>query len=293
MGHKNTLWGVKKERLFQGFKYLVYSLILVNFFYFLREDYLASTHTYRDGFNWTQLAEAFSQSTDTLAWWVLLMLFELQTWTLNDEKLDRIKGMISAVGAVAYAFIIIAFLGYVERMMMTYGFSASSFTDACSAVGQVLSVAMDLDDYVDLTAANCASFEGTRWFVNETVGMMVNDEVLTRMHRLSATDVLNAGAWLLIVVVLEVDVWLTLKRELTDLFYRINTAVKMVLYGTLIVCCLYWAGMGDLVGFWDAFVWILAFFLIELNLFKWQEEEEADMEREAIEDAIAKTGDSF
>jgi hypothetical protein len=30
--------------------------------------------------------------------------------------------------------------------------------------------------------------------------------------------------------------------------------------------------MGDFLDFWDAFIWLVAFFFIEMNLFQWQEE---------------------
>ena len=42
--------------------------------------------------------------------------------------------------------------------------------------------------------------------------------------------------------------------------------------GTLLVCAIYWGYAGTFLDFWDAFLWLLAFALIELNVLEWQAE---------------------
>jgi hypothetical protein len=39
---------------------------------------------------------------------------------------------------------------------------------------------------------------------------------------------------------------------------------------------IYWGFDGDFVDFWDAFLWLVAFFFIELNVVEWRHEEEAE-----------------
>ena len=58
--------------------------------------------------------------------------------------------------------------------------------------------------------------------------------------------------------------------------------MKGLLYLALFVCAVYWGFYGDFLDFWDAFLWLLAFFMIELNIFNWhehvkEEEEEAKL----------------
>ena len=43
---------------------------------------------------------------------------------------------------------------------------------------------------------------------------------------------------------------------------------KVLLAGVAI----YWGVVGDFVDFWDAFLWLAGFFIIELNIFKWQQD---------------------
>ena len=49
---------------------------------------------------------------------------------------------------------------------------------------------------------------------------------------------------------------------------------KVTLYGILFVAAVYWGVYGDFVDFWDAFLWLLAFFFIELNVVEWRREEQ-------------------
>ena len=49
--------------------------------------------------------------------------------------------------------------------------------------------------------------------------------------------------------------------------------MKVVLYSTLLFAAVYWWIDGDFLDFWDAFLWLVAFIFIELNVFEWRAEE--------------------
>ena len=78
--------------------------------------------------------------------------------------------------------------------------------------------------------------------------------------------------WLLVVLVLEIDVRLQEKNRYEGWALRISGAIKVVLYGTLLYAAVYWGIKGDFVDFWDAFLWLVAFVFIELNVFEWRQE---------------------
>ena len=66
--------------------------MIVNFLYYIDEDWGRSIHTIgpQSGFlDWTS---AFATSIDELAWFILLFMFELETYVLSDEVL---KGWIT------------------------------------------------------------------------------------------------------------------------------------------------------------------------------------------------------
>jgi hypothetical protein len=56
---------------------------------------------------------------------------------------------------------------------------------------------------------------------------------------------------------------------------KVSNVVKFVLYSILLVAAVYWGLKGDFVDFWDAFLWLVAFVFIELNVFEWRAEDNA------------------
>ncbi|MDH3990236.1 MAG: hypothetical protein OEV34_13950, partial [Gammaproteobacteria bacterium] len=104
---------------------------------------------------------------------------------------------------------------------------------------------------------------------------------LTEIVRLAWVDVINAAVWLLVVLVLEIDVRLQEQNRLEGLALKVSSAAKFVLYGTLFLAAIYWGIKGDFVDFWDAFLWLVAFVFIELNVFEWREEENLAMAAES------------
>jgi hypothetical protein len=58
---------------------------------------------------------------------------------------------------------------------------------------------------------------------------------------------------------------------------HISTVSKFVLYTILFVAAVYWGIYGDFIDFWDAFLWLLAFFFIEMNVVEWRKETKEDI----------------
>ena len=84
-------------------------------------------------------------------------------------------------------------------------------------------------------------------------------------------DMLNALTWFAIVGVLEYDIYFPIHRSRLEFFIR--GGIKVVLYTALIVYAVLWGVEGKLLDFYDAFLWIVCFFFIELNIIKFEEEE--------------------
>jgi hypothetical protein len=95
---------------------------------------------------------------------------------------------------------------------------------------------------------------------------------LTDIRYLAWVDVINAAVWLLVVLVLETDVQLQEQNRFEGLVLKLSNASKVVLYSVLLLAAIYWGVKGDFVDFWDAFLWLIAFVLIELNVFEWHQE---------------------
>lgn len=274
-----SLAGIPFNRytLFKIFKYTVYCLLTYNVYAFFMENQAAAGTVFADGVSFGKIIEAYNDSIDTLAWVLLLLVFELETWVLSDEKIKgSTKWVLNAVSAFCYVFIVYSFYGYVSEMVsLTHLLPvAGSACDLANSGGW--SMVLEQDDYVALTAANCGSLADTHLLRLADAQVLGDAAVWREIQWLAWVDVINAGAWLMVVAILAFDVWLQLRHQLSDSIMRYSQVIKGLLYFTLLLCAVYWGINGSFLDFWDAFLWLVAFFFIELNLFEWQAETSAE-----------------
>lgn len=266
---------VNRSRLFQLFKYTVYTLLTINVYLFFAEEWAAAAHRFVDGVALVDIIEGFAASIDTAAWVVLLLMFELETYVLDDIHFTRrVTWTLHGLRAVCYAFIVYAFYGYITKMLFLTGTAPlPGVTDICTLVDGQWAYAIDFDEYETLTAANCETFTSAASFLSfPGVTAVVDQGGFTDIFRLAWVDVINAGVWLLVVLLLEIDVYLQEHGRMEGMLLRATNSGKFVLYTSLFLAAVYWGIKGDFVDFWDAFLWLVAFIFIELNVFEWRQE---------------------
>jgi len=267
--------------LFRIFKYAVYCLLTWNAFLFLQEDLAASAATFGDTVTWRNVVEAYSATIDTSAWVVLLLLFELETAVIPDDKLQGwLKWFLAGIRGICYFFIVYAFYGYCQKYFVITNLLPFSIADVCSLAGTEWNFVVDLDDYPPLDAAVCLALQGQELLRIAGTQIIGTREALDSAFGLAVIDIINASTWLLIVVILEAEVWMQLKDVLTDRMMLFGKLIKGVLYSTLFVCAAYWGFEGSFLDFWDAFLWLVAFIFIEMNIFQWHEEIDEAWEEE-------------
>lgn len=262
-------------RLYQVFKYSVYGLLSLNVALFFIEEYAAIPHRFADGFGLGEVIEGFAATIDTLAWVTLLLMFELETWVLDDRQVTpRVRLTLHTLRAVCYGFIVYAFYGYLSKLLYLYSaMPLPGVADLCTLVRDGWAYAIDLDEYESLTVENCAGFSAASEFLQfRGLSAAVDAAGYTEILRLAWVDVINSGVWLLVVALLETDVRLQERGRLAGGLLRASTLSKYLLYTVLLLACLYWGVKGDFVDFWDAFLWLVAFVFIELNVFEWRRE---------------------
>ena len=261
--------------LYQLFKYTIYTLLTINVFVFFGEEWLAARLEYPQGIPGGEIFKAYAATIDTAAWVVLLLMFELETYVLGDHHYTRrVRLSLHALRATCYLFIVFAFYGYVTDAL--YVFETSPLTgvsDLCALAGQGWSYATTFGEYVEITAANCASLSNLGAFLRfDGVAAVVDEPGLAGIPFLALVDVVNAGVWLLVVLLLETDVRLQEKNRFEGMALYASTAAKFVLYGILALAVVAWMVTGDFVDWWDALLWLVAFVFIELNVFEWRQE---------------------
>lgn len=273
---------INSSRLFQLFKYAVYALLAFNTYLFWSVEVLAAAVQFPNGVAAADLIDAYAATIDTAAWVILLLMFELETYVLEDyHYTPAVTWSLHGVRVLCYTFIVYAFYGYIVNLTFIYqATQLAGISDICTLVTDGWSYAATLDEYAQLTAANCGSFSDAGAFLRfEGIPAVVDATGLKDIRNLAWVDVINSAVWLLVVLVLEIDVWLQERNRFEGAVLRISNASKFVLYSTLLLAAIYWGVKGDFVDFWDAFLWLVAFIFIELNVFEWREEiKEAELQ---------------
>ena len=93
-------------------------------------------------------------------------------------------------------------------------------------------------------------------------------------------DFANATLWLLVCCTIVYDVFVP--GEFGSLEWKIRNAFKIFLYVAILAIAVYWGITSDWLDFYDASLWILCFFMIELNIFKHETELDELAEHTAV-----------
>ncbi len=273
-----TSWRFK---LFTLVKYLTYALLSFNTFLFFEQEMGSASYALAgSGFDPAVIVQLFSATLDTAAWVVLLLLFELETAVIPDERLVGFNKLaIHSVRLVCGAAIVFAWFGYVGEWEV---FLEATSTPAapCDLVGQGWTIMQGFDDFVALDAMSCSALGMDALQVTQLDNVLASPQAFSDAHDLALIDVINAGAWILVVIVLEIEVRLQLRGGVPPRFQWLMTVSKVIVYATLALAAVYWGFEGDFLDFWDAALWLFAFVFIEMNVFEWQVELELEQEQE-------------
>lgn len=262
-------------RLFTAVKYVTYALLSLNIFLFLEQELVSASYSATSEFSFGAFIQLFSTTLDTAAWVLLLLLFELETAIIPDNRLVGFtKRSIHGVRLLAGAAICFAFFGYLEEWLALQSYEPL-MVDACTRLSAGWSVLQGFDDFVALSVDNCANLDAPVLVLTELDRVMAGHSAFLSANYLALIDTINSGAWILVVIVLEIEVRMQLRGGVPRALQPVMNASKFGLYATLAAAAIYWWFEGDFLDFWDAALWLFAFVFIEMNVFEWQQEIEA------------------
>jgi hypothetical protein len=254
-------------------KIVVYSLLLVNFVHYLINDINVASHTMHAGWKWHDWTAAFATTLDETAWFVLLLVFELETYLLSDEAFTptrvRVMQGIRLLCIVFIGHTIVAF----ANQLVELGRSAEiAETDVCELVERDLSFARNLE-YQDITAETCGAIDASLPLYNFDQKQLITDADGLRVEwELAWADFLEVLLWVIILIFIELMVRLQEKGISSGPLLKTARISKAVLYGFLWLIAAYWAYGGHWVFAWDESLWILGFIAIGMNLSEWRDE---------------------
>jgi hypothetical protein len=260
----------------QLLKLVVYSLLIFNFFLYIRDDFVTSSHTLRSGSTFLEITRSFATTIDESAWITLLLLFELETYLLSDDPLSRSKALLmQVIRLICYVSLAHTLYAWFGNLMELYAsVPVEGVTSLCQMASEDVSYAFNLV-YTEINQSNCASLStATQFFyVDPPTFLIVEDHAgLVIEKQLAWIDLFEAITWLVILFTIEVAVWLQDRNIGKGLIFKVLKATKLSLYSLLWTAVAYWIYRGHYMFAWDEFVWIAGFTAIEMNMIEWRKE---------------------
>jgi hypothetical protein len=264
-------FNLTKASAFRLFKVVIFGVLMINLVYYMYEDmtaylYLAAGSTLFDKF------EAFAVTIDYVAWMVLIVLFEMETSVQSrDQFTEARKWVIAGLPAVCYAFLVYAAYGYVAALGDAYNYESIESRPACYFANTNFAYLSPTARPIELTHENCSAFAGKELFKSPTDNLIATEANLLALQTLSWVDVFNSCAWLLVVLLFQVEVSLEQMKKLTKRRFKIVMAWKGLAYLVLLGNAIYWTVFSAFIDYWDAWLWLIAFILIDLNMLGFEE----------------------
>lgn len=260
----------------QTIKWSVYALVIINFGFYIRNDWIIAGHTLYVGSSLLEVSRAFATTIDESAWIILLLLFELETYLLSDEPLSRTKTLLMQ-GVRVVCYISLAHTLYAYGVYLTEIYASvpiEGVTNLCQLIEEDLSYAFNLA-YSEINSSNCASLSSANQFfyVDPPTFFIVEDAAGLAIEKVLAwIDMFEAIIWLLILLSIEVAVWLQDRNIGEGIIFKGLGIAKLCLYSLLWAAAGYWIYRGHYMFAWDEFVWIAGFVAIEMNIVEWRDE---------------------
>ncbi len=261
-------------------KWLVYPLLVLNLLFYISDDFYRAVQVFTGGlwlFDW--IVE-FASSIDTLSSFILIIMLELETHVIEDEDWKGwVARSIRLTRSVCYVFVGVAAVGYFSSVVQNHRDLGQVNVDSlCELVSDDVSFVHNLQ-YTLLDASNCASLS------DETVFFYMGEEAIVttasglRLERILAwIDALDALAWILILVSIELVIRLQETKSIGGQRFSRIYKVKIGLYTVLLLNAAIWAYLSHWFYVWDALVWIGAFLVIEMNINQWRDEIRAELD---------------
>jgi len=287
MNSRSILAGLNLHAIQQVVKWIVYAILIVNFVFYVLDDMEAAEHGLRDGGSFLRWTAAFTTTIDELAWFMLLFLFELETYTLSDKAFEGLTGpLIHGVRIVCYAFLAHTIYAYAgDVLALERAVPVAGINDLCQLANQGMSYTFNLA-YTLVDQSNCASLSAdTVFFPVDSTSLVTDREGIVISRQLAWADLIEATVWLMIVFLIELMVRLQNRGISSGPLIRMGNVAKPALYGILLLIAAFWGVLEHWLFVWDEIIWIAGFAAIEMNVVEWRGELQEEAQEEAQEPA--------
>lgn len=255
-------------------KWAVYIFLLINWGFYIVEDWTRAAHTLTADSTFLDWTSEFATSIDESAWFILLFMFELETYILEDEEWTgwvghTVRGIrllcIAMIAHTVYAF-------FIALINIQPTVPVENVSNLCEMTSADVSFVYNLE-YTEVTEETCGELSDATQFFWVADNPVVSDAEGLKLERnLALVDVIEACLWVLVLLAIEVVVRLQGKGITSGALIRSATWAQFIIYAGIFSAGIYWASLGHGLYLWDEFVWIMGFVLIEMNISEWRDE---------------------
>lgn len=277
-------WLHARPPLFPVLKVALFGLLAVTSALYIRDDILAAQQTLDAEAGWMDRLSWFAISIDYVAWYTLLLLYELQTSLLDDDLLKgRLRWLMNGLAGLCYLAVFYALAGYLGKLWMVVQFDPVAAADLCAGLGDEARVWMQaLDAFVPVSAGNCETLNAA--MARGELFQLRQEPILFRAEdyrglggawSLAWADAVEAVLWIAALGLIQLEIVLQLRGELGEALLARLQSVKGVIYAAIIAVTAYYSLFGRTLDLYDSILWLLAFLFIEINITEWNEDDPA------------------
>jgi hypothetical protein len=270
------------HKIQQAVKWTVYLLLIVNWGFYIIEDWARAVHTLNPDSTILEWTREFATSIDESAWFILLFLLELETYILEDQDWKTwVKNAVHGLRLVCLAMIlhtVYAFVVTVIEYQPTV--IVENVSSLCDMTDDQVSYVYNLE-YTEVTEQTCSGLSDETQFFRVGNDPVVSTSAGLDLERdLAWADLVEVVTWLLIILSIEFVIRLQDNKVTGGTAISVANRLKVFLYLVLAVLAVYWASLSHWLYTWDTFLWIAGFAAIEMNISEWRDEliEERDEE---------------
>ncbi len=262
------------HKIQQAVKWTVYALLIINFAFYVLEDWNRAVYTLHAGSALLDWAGEFATSIDESAWFLLLIMFELETYVVDDE--DWTGWVAHTVrGVRLFAYVLLAHTVYafvIVVMSLRPTVAVENVSNLCEIVNSNVSYVYNLE-YTRVSEQTCGGLSNESQFYWLAEDSIVSDMAGLELERnLAWADLAEVVIWLLILLAIEIVVRLQGRGVTDGVIISTANTLKFLLYSSLIALSIYWASLSHWLYVWDELVWIGGFAAIEMNVSQWRNE---------------------
>lgn len=255
----------------QRLKWAVYVVLIADFLLYVYQDVTNARFTLDADSDLREVLAAYVTSIDLVAWFTLILLFELETGVMGGrEWAGPVRWVVRAVRLVCYVAILhTSFSNDIALREFRNPQHLPPASDVCAYAGKW--TFLRNRDYLEIDAGNCATIgQGPVFFALSDDNVLTDRAGLTEGTILGWTDLVESVAWLLIVFAIETIVRLKQTAFGNGTLVTCVESLKFALYVLIFAIAVYWGSKGQLLYFWDELVWLLGFNMIDWNIRDWR-----------------------